>query len=74
MRSLILGFLSLLTLAVAAGCSQESAGETNYVAPSKADVDKQIAAIDADPNLPPQAKAMKKAMLQKNGTGQTGTK
>lgn len=56
----------------AAGCaSNESAGNGVYKAPTKAEIDQQIAAIDANTHMPPQAKAMQKAQLMRNGTGQS---
>lgn len=53
------------------GCSgADGVGNANEKPPSQADIDKQIKEIDANPNIPPQAKAIQKGMLQKGGTGQ----
>jgi hypothetical protein len=53
------------------GCAEDQgSGNAHQEAPTKASVDAEIAKIDADPNMPPQAKAMRKAMLQQGGTGQ----
>lgn len=66
--------LTLITLCLAAlvavGCQKTDVGQSDAKPPTQADIDAQIKKVDEDPNLPPQAKAMKKAMLQGNGTGQ----
>jgi len=66
---------TLILLAGAAfalvGCSEDQgSGNPNQAPPTKASIDEEIAKIDADPNMPAQAKAMRKAMLQRGGTGQ----
>jgi len=58
---------ALLTL----GCDNtQGSGNPNYTGLTQADIDKQKAEIDANESMPPQAKAMAKAMLDRNGTGQ----
>lgn len=63
-------YLVLLAF-LAVGCSGgDSAGNGEYKAPTAAETQKKMADIDADPHMPPQAKAIQKAMLQQNGSGQ----
>jgi len=53
------------------GCTNdEGVGNTNEKPPTKEEIQKQLDAIDADPNMPAQAKAMKKSMIERGGTGQ----
>ncbi|RYG27911.1 hypothetical protein EON81_29385 [bacterium] len=74
MKSLATLLLVLVALIGAAGCSSEdtSAGNGVWTPPADAEADRKakIAAIDANPNMPPQAKEIAKAQLMRNGTGQ----
>jgi hypothetical protein len=71
MKMLRLGLAGFLGLMVLAGCSNtEGVGNTNEKPPTQADIDKQLADIDANDKMPPQAKAMAKANILRNGSGQ----
>jgi hypothetical protein len=65
-------FLAAVTAFVIVGCGQDSVGNTSEPAPTAADIKKRVADIDARTDMPPQAKAMAKAMAERNGTGQKG--
>lgn len=52
------------------GCEPNDVGNPNSQPPTQAEIEAEIKMIDADTKMPPQAKAMRKAMLQRNGTGQ----
>jgi hypothetical protein len=65
--------LVLLAGAVVAlvGCAEDQgSGNPNQAPPTQASIDEEIKKIDADPNMPEQAKAMRKATLLRGGTGQ----
>ena len=69
MKKISILAICLISLLVV-GCQPNDVGNPNAKAPTQADIEAEIKMIDADTKMPPQAKAMRKAMLQRNGTGQ----
>lgn len=69
MKKLALVTTCLVSLLLG-GCQPNDVGNPNAKAPTQADIEAEIKMIDADTKMPPQAKAMRKAFLQRNGSGQ----
>lgn len=63
----------LVILLASAGCGDGSVGNTNQKPPTEAEIEQQIKEIEADPNMPDQAKAIRINMLRQNGGRQGGS-
>jgi hypothetical protein len=60
----------LVTGVTVAGCEPQDVGNANFKPPTQEEIEADIKRIEADPNMPPQAKAMAINQLRQNGSGQ----
>ena len=63
-------FFGLLALTLVLGCGDGSSGNPNAKPPTAEEIEQQIKEVEADPNMPDQAKAMRIQMLRQNGGSQ----
>ncbi len=69
MKNLTLIVVCLAAFAVV-GCQPTDVGNSNVQPLTQEQVAEQIKKLEADPNISPQEKAMRKGMLERNGSGQ----